>query len=142
VLLSADERLVAAGYKDGRMALFDSGTGALRVTSIVHDRPVTQLLFSANGQLLAAAADDRVHVIETRAGSDIARLRVRDGVRSMVFSEDGRWIASSSFRGVQVWRLRPDDLLAEACARLERNLTDAEWQAAFGQVAAQPTCQK
>jgi WD40 repeat protein len=142
VLLSADERLVAAGYKDGRMALFDSGTGALRVTSIVHDRPVTQLLFSANGQLLAAAADDRVQVIETRAGSDIARLRIRDGVRSMVFSEDGRWIASSSFRGVQVWRLRPDDLLAEACARLERNLTDAEWQAAFGQVAAQPTCQK
>ena len=44
--VSADGRLIAAGYKDGRVALFDATTGAARMTSIVHDaRRDAPLLF-------------------------------------------------------------------------------------------------
>jgi WD40 repeat protein len=140
--VSVDGRLIAAGYKDGRAALFDAAIGAARLTSIVHDAAVTNVAFSADGRWLAAAADDRVQVFDTRAGNDIARLRTRGRVGSMVFSDDGRWLATGAWEATQVWRLRPDELLVEACTRLRRDFTDAEWRAAFGDVARRPTCQK
>ena len=42
----------------------------------------------------------------------------------MVFSDDGRWLATGAWEATQVWRLRPDELLAEACGRLQRDFTD------------------
>ena len=136
--VSADGRLIAAGYKDGRMALLDATTGAAQITSIVHDAPVTNLAFSADGRWLAAAAEDRVQVFDTRNRNDIARLRTRGSVGSMVFSDDGRWLASAAWKATQVWRIRPDELLAEACGRLQREFTESEWRAAFGDAPPQP----
>ena len=112
------------------------------MTSIVHDAAVTSLSFSADGRWLAAAAEDRVQVFDTQNRNDIARLRTRGRVGSMVFSEDGRWLASAAWEATQVWRLRPDELLAEACARLQRDFTESEWRAAFGEVPRRPTCQR
>jgi WD40 repeat protein len=124
------------------VALLDATTGAAQMTSIVHDAPVTNLVFSADGRWLAAAAEDRVQVFDARNRNDIARLRTRGSVGSMVFSNDGRWLASAAWEATQVWRLRPDELLAEACGRLQRDFTASEWRAAFGDVARRPTCQR
>jgi WD40 repeat protein len=142
VLLSPDGRLVAVGYKDGRMALLEADTGVTLGTSIVHDTAVTELSFSSDGRWLAVATKDRVQVFETQSGNDIARLRTRGDVRSMLFSEDGRWLAVAAWEATEVWRLHPEELLAEACVRIKRDLTEAEWHTAFGQVARRPTCQR
>ena len=131
-----------AGYKDGRVALFDANTGAALITSIVHEAAVTQLSLSADGRWLAAAAGDRVQVFDTQTRSEIARLTTKGDVRSMLFSEDGRLLVTAAFAATQVWRLRPDELLAEACRRLQRDLTASEWQAAFGDAPPQPTCRR
>jgi hypothetical protein len=40
----------------------------------------------------------------------------------------------------RVWLLRPEDLIAEACSRLTRNLTHAEWRQYIGEEEYRPTC--
>jgi len=40
----------------------------------------------------------------------------------------------------RVWLWRPEDLIAEACARLPRNLTREEWQQYIGDEPYRPTC--
>lgn len=41
---------------------------------------------------------------------------------------------------VGAWWWQPDDLLEQACARLTRHLTRAEWQQYLVNAAYQPTC--
>ena len=49
--------------------------------------------------------------------------------------------ASGSYDGTaRVWLWRPEDLIAEACARLPRNLTLEEWQRYIGDEPYRPTC--
>ena len=42
--------------------------------------------------------------------------------------------------GLRVWRLGSEDLMAEACSRLTRNLTSEEWRNYFGQEPYHATC--
>jgi len=39
-----------------------------------------------------------------------------------------------------VWLWRPEDLIAEACARLTCNLTREEWRQYIGDEPYRPTC--
>jgi WD40 repeat protein len=64
-----------------------------------------------------------------------------DDVEAVVFSPDGRWVASGSGdRSTRAWLWRPEDWIAEACARLPRNLTLEEWQMYLPDEPYRPTC--
>jgi hypothetical protein len=41
---------------------------------------------------------------------------------------------------VRVWLWQPEDLIADACTRLPRNLTQEEWQQYVGAEPCRPTC--
>jgi WD domain, G-beta repeat len=50
-------------------------------------------------------------------------------VAAVSFSPDGRLVVSGSRdKTAPVHRWRPEDLIAEACSRLTRNLTQGEWR--------------
>lgn len=50
---------------------------------------------------------------------EVARLSHGSNQIVAAFSADGRLLASASGREVRLWHLKPDDLLAEVCARLQ-----------------------
>jgi WD40 repeat protein len=59
---------------------------------------------------------------------------MHDGdVASAAFSPDGKYVVSASLDGTaRVWVYQTDDLIADACSHLTRNLTHAEWEQYIG----------
>lgn len=58
------------------------------------------------------------------------------------FSPDGRWLATvGDQESARIWALRDQDVVAEACARLDRNLTRLEWRMHVGAAPYQVTCE-
>jgi WD40 repeat protein len=124
---------------------------------MLHEDSVNAIAFSPDGKYLATASNDktaRVWQIPNTSGREVTRIysvnekefRVRrtigvreaveaarithhDNVIAIAFSPDGKHLATASkdkTARVQLWRR--EDLMAEACARLTRNLAEYEWK--------------
>lgn len=105
---------LATGHRDGRVLLWDTGTGELRQAL---DRPVsapslgeiTALAFSPDGVLLAAAkpGQGRIDLWRLPTGEFAQALDAGQGVTALAFSPDGRLLAGAIGRQqrprVMVW---------------------------------------
>ncbi len=117
---------------DGRYALEDDGRSSFgKVTSVV---------FSQDGKyILSAGGDNTARIWDASNGHEISRIvhftysYSSDYVRSAAFSTDGKYVVSLDSLGqinLSLWRT--DDLIADACSRLPRNLTRSEWAQYIG----------
>src|SRR5204863_5987220 len=81
--------VVATGSTNGRVVLWDAGTGAL-LQCLQHDREVTGISFSPDDRLVAtSSADGTVAVWDTASGLQVKRIPLGGLVRSVEFSADG-----------------------------------------------------
>ncbi len=100
--------------------------------------------FNADGQHIAVEHGDKVSIWHWPTDRVIAQFHApaKDYWDGVAFTPDGnRLVSAHRMDGkVRVWAWRAEDLIADACARLERNLTREEWRVHVGEEEYQATC--
>lgn len=104
-----DSKLLASGYSDGSIRLFDLNAQQLKVTFNGHRSAVTCVAFDANGMRLASGGKDTEIVVwDVVAESGMFRLKGhKNGVTNVQFmkSHDNILISSSRDTFVKFWDL-------------------------------------
>jgi WD40 repeat protein len=98
--------------------------------------------FSPDGRWVATANPGaNAQIWEVNTGQKILQMKHDGSVTEVAFSPSGRWLMTASDDGTaRVWLLLPEDLIAEACSRLQRNLTREEWSRYLAGEPYRPTC--
>ncbi len=132
---------------DGRIA-FGAASGHLGLDSLREGDPplvfsghrgaVNDGAFSADGALLASAADDgTVRIWRTDRAGEGTVLRAGE-IQRLAFTPDARHLVTSGAE-VKIWTVHTDDLAARACRYVVRDLDDAQWQEYFAR-EPRPLC--
>jgi WD40 repeat protein len=102
--LSPDRRLLATADADGTVRIFDVGRGRLLHVLRGHHGPVTDVVFSDDGKLLASSGRD-THAIVWNVAT--RRKRVLSGtfgtVSAVALSPDGRWVVTAGPISAGLW---------------------------------------
>jgi WD40 repeat protein len=121
-----------------------------RLGSFPHSERITRAAISPDGKYLVTAGWDAVvYVWDINTGREIVSLKpaIRSGWTDVdvQFSRNTRYILTSSGsalgslqrRTLGVWLFQPEDLIAAACRRIDRNLDPGQWHNLFGE---EPFC--
>jgi WD40 repeat protein len=139
VAFSPDGQILATASADHTACLWDRQ--GLELARLNHEGKVNDIAFSPDGQFLVTASEDKTARLWDQQGRELARLNHEDAVRSVAFSRDGQLLATASGdKTARLWLWRPEDLIAEVCRWLPRNLTKEEWPQYLGDEPYRPTC--
>ncbi|MFZ5920133.1 MAG: NACHT and WD repeat domain-containing protein [Chloroflexota bacterium] len=113
--------------------LINDNHSARPISRMAHEFHVSSVAFSPDGQYVVSGSDDSTaRVWEAASGVEVARKIHGSFVFSVAFDPDGRFVMSFSVNGIRIWKWQAEDLIANACAVMPRNLTRAEWQQYIG----------
>ncbi|KAL9111501.1 MAG: hypothetical protein Q9227_003988 [Pyrenula ochraceoflavens] len=100
------EGMVISGHEDRYIRLFDANSGQCTYTMLAHPSAISSLSLSPDGRELVSAGHDaslRFWSLEKRSCTQEItshRLMRGEGVCSVVWSQDGRWVVSGGGDGV------------------------------------------
>ena len=108
VVFSPDGKTITSASRDWTLRLWDASTGKLRKTFGEHSSSVNTVAFSPDGETIASASRGLIHLWNTkgallrlwyaRTGEHLENLIHHiDSVRTVVFSPDGKLIASGGY---------------------------------------------
>lgn len=120
---------IAIGLGQGRVEVWDVGSGRQSLTLAGHSGDVWDVVFSPDGSRIATAGSDAtVRLWNADSGEQVLVLRGHTKTAWNVrFSPDGSKLASGAAEDVvRVWALDLDDLIAIAERNVTRALTDDE----------------
>jgi|GEM_PF-2707211 len=141
VSISPDGQTLMLGDWWGWVGFADASTGDIIVSYHAHTAQVSSLAVSPDGMYgLSASFDEKVILWDM---ATMQQLRVYNNhtnwVWEAIFTPDSQRVASAGVdRTVQVWQVDLDNLIADTCRRLFRDLTEEE-RARFG-IDDDPTC--
>ncbi|KAJ9178773.1 hypothetical protein P3X46_010630 [Hevea brasiliensis] len=107
-IASSPSSLVASGYADGSIRIWDGDKGTCETTLNGHKGAITVLRYNKSGSLLASGSKDNDIILWDVVGeTGLFRLRGhRDQVTDLVFLESGKKLVSSSKdKFLRVWDL-------------------------------------
>jgi WD40 repeat protein len=98
--------LLAAGFGDGAVRVWDTNSGKEHLRLPGHKAAVSSLAFSSDGKTLASAgADQVVRLWDTGSGKELRQLAVAYTVSTIAFSPDATLLASGAADGsIHIWR--------------------------------------
>jgi len=144
--LGADStgRLIASGFQDGKVRLWDRASWTLRVALDGHRSAISSIAFSADGQLLTSASHDTdIIVWDCVAESGMFRLRGhKDAVTVVSFlpgEGSSRLVSDSKDSLIKVWEID-----AQYCVQTITGHRSEVWSIATDSVSCQaaptPNC--
>ena len=149
--------VIAAVFSPGEMLLMASKDRMVRVTrmppSAKEVSPLQQiweaefcpgdkhLTVSPDGTLMAIACEDgRVRVWSARTGAIASDLFYPSKPEALAFAVDSRILIVGGNIGMRGFLVSGGDIVAEACRRLQRNFSQAEWLRYVGAGRCRPIC--
>ncbi len=129
IAFSPSGQRLATASGDNAARVWDVTSGR-ELTRLTHASLVQNMTFSPDGQRLATASRDKTaRVWDVASSRELVRLTHEAPVYRVAFSPDGQRLATfSDDKTARIWLWRAEDLIAEACKRLPRNLTHQEWR--------------
>ena len=123
-----------ASGEDRLVKLWDPAGERLLDTLTGHDQAVTSLAWSPDGRKLASSSLDKtVRIWEIPSGALYLTLGHEDSVNAASWSPDGHSLLTASADQLKIWDLREEHWIEQARRVVNRNLTQAEWQAVLGE---------
>jgi WD40 repeat protein len=146
IAFSPDGRYLASGGS-GRIARILQARDGKEVARFTNQNDLHRLAFSPDGRHVATVGgENKAIVFEAATGKGVAEIATAAPL-ALQFIEGGRYLLVASegptLEAFIVRRhlLRSADLIADACSRLTRNLTQAEWRNYVGlEVPYHKTC--
>jgi WD40 repeat protein len=131
---SPDGEYVVSGSYDGTARVWEAATGQEIARMTHNDTGVSTVAFSPDGKYVVSGAHDgTASVWVSTTGQEIIHLTHENSVSYVAFSPNGKYIVSGSRDNtVRVWIWQTEDLITDACSRVNRNLTYTEWDQYIG----------
>lgn len=126
-VFDTDGNRIATGAVDRTARIWDARDGK-QLAEFLHADPVGHVTFSKDGRWLATASGGQARVWELSSGRELIRFSHDAWVRVVAFAGQDRWLWTGTEGEVRLWPWLGTDLVTQACQRLPRNLTQAEWE--------------
>jgi WD40 repeat protein len=133
VAFSPDGKYVLSRSNDNTAQIWEVATSK-EIARITQDNNVSSLAFSPDGKYIVSGSEHTAHLWETTTGQEITRITQNGAVTFAAFTPDGKYLVTmDGDRTIVAWLYRPEDLIVDACSRVTRNLTPAEWEQYIGE---------
>jgi len=138
------------GFDRGGTRLFTAQGSEVRVwdlpdgaslSRLRHEKDIEAVRIGSKENVIVTISGGIVHVWDTASGGLLSRITEAGYVRDVRLSADDRRLLTGSADGTAIlWLWKTEDLQAEACKRLDRNLTPAQWNQYLGGMAYRKSC--
>ena len=144
---SADGSLLASSNSAGLIEVWRMYNDTYELVGSIRKETVYSVAFTPDGSQLAVGAAGLVYLLDTVSVDEIARIPHAGNVTGVSYAIDGKTLATTSLRSLQLWdmsktqKIYESTLVQDACSRLTANFTEAQWSNFFGDDPYQVLCE-